>query len=232
MPYAKSSARQTFQQRAADLRRSFRYAKVRPLAMKKEIRTLVFHASVFHLSAYFEDYLLQCLSGWMYELQRRDRASSDLPSRFRYFLFLRANEGTLKNLVITGSEREALDRMDSAQNGLNWLDEAAAIPKFGFYDRLIKEKKFPTSDNVEMLFGRFGVKDVVGEMAKRTKSDVQLKMKSFIDVRNTIAHEFPPDITEDDLEDYFRSISLWVATIDRIMFAHVVRCSGVECWQR
>lgn len=232
MPYSRSTARNTFQSRANELRSSFRYAKVRPFAMPGDIRTLIFHASVFHLSAFFEDYLLQSLSGWMFELQSRSATSDRLPSRLRNLLFIRNNEGTLRKFVISGSEKELLDRMDGPRNGLSWLDDGSAIPLHAFYESLIKEKKFPTPENIDVLFGRFGLKNVIAEVSKRTKSDVSLKLRSFLDVRNAIAHEFPPGITEEDLEDFFASLSKWVGVIDRLLFSHVVRCSGAECWQR
>ena len=231
MPYARSAARKAFHVRATELRRSFRYAKVRPQALRTDIRMLVFHASVFHLSAAFEDYVLQSLTSWMYELQLQHKPNASLPTRLRHLLFLKANEGTLRNLIVTGSEREALDKLSTAHSGLGWLDQAIELPTYPFYTSVIREKKFPSPDNLDFLFSRFGLSNVLGEMSARTSSDIPLKMKSFMDVRNAIAHEFPPNITEEDLENYFESISLWVSTIDRILFSYVVRCSGSSCWQ-
>lgn len=231
MPYKTSAARAAFVERTRELRRSFRYAKVRPIALPADIRQLVFQASVFHLSAAFEDYLLQSLTAWMFEVQRRNSANTKLPSRLRKLLFLKANEGTLRNLIITGSEREALDRMESPNSGLPWLDDTASVPGYRFYDAIIRDKKFPSADNIDALFRRFGIDNILGQMSARTQSDIALKLKSFIDVRNAIAHEAPPNLTEDDLERHFTSLGEWVSLIDRILLSQVVRSSGSECWQ-
>lgn len=215
-----------------NVRRSFRYAKVRPAAMPRDIRELIFHASVFHLSASFEDYLLQCLTSWMFSLQRQNKTNKEVPSRLRKLLFLKANEGTLKHFVVSNSEKAVVDRLESNVSGVKWLDDDELVPPYRFYEPAIRDKKFPSPDNIEALLARFGVADLLSQLSRLTRTDVPLKMQSFIDVRNAIAHESPPNLTEEDLEDHFRSVSLWVELIDRVLFSHVVRCSGLTCWQR
>jgi len=231
MSYRTSAARSAFRERSGKLRRSFRYAKVRPLALPGDIRQLVFHASVFHLSAALEDYLLQSLTAWMFEVQRRTGANTLLPTRLRKFLFLKANEGTLRNLVVTGSEKEALDRMDGPHSGLVWLRDSDLVPNYRFYDPAIRDKKFPSVDNMDALFRRFGIDNIIDKMSRKSRSDVALTLKSFIDVRNSIAHEAPPELTEDDLERHFGSVDRWVSLIDRILHSQVIRASGRDYWQ-
>jgi len=231
MPYSRSAARDEFSGRVAGLRKTFRYAKVRPKSLPADIRILTFHAAVFHLSAAFEDYLFQVLSSWMYQLQKRKKPVGHLPSRLRNLLYLKANEGTLRNFIVTGAEKEALEKMEGSRSGLDWFDIETSIPQYRFYATIINEKKFPTPDNIEALIARFGYLGVIAEMSRRMKSDVALKMRSFIDVRNSIAHESPTEFTEGDLEDYFSSISDWVATLDRILCGHVLTVSGRDCWQ-
>jgi hypothetical protein len=133
---------------------------------------------------------------------------------------------------VNGSEREALDKMEGSRSGLEWFDGNSVVPKYRFYSAAINDRKFPTPENLETLIGRFGYPNVLDTLSRRLATDVPLKMRSFIDVRNSLAHENPPDITEDDLEDYFRSVSSWVQTLDRILFGHVCRISGRDCWQQ
>jgi hypothetical protein len=167
----------------------------------------------------------------MFEIQRRNGSNALLPSRLRKLLFLKTNEGTLRNLIISGSEREAVDRMEAVNSGLSWLDSAAAVPPYRFYEGIIRDKKFPSVDNLDALFRRFGLDNIVAQMSARIRSDVQLRLKSFIDIRNAIAHESPPALTEDDIERNFKSVMQWVFVIDKILLSHVVKSSGSKYWQ-
>jgi hypothetical protein len=116
-----------------------------------------------------------------------------------------------------------------AQN-FSVMQSAATLGGIPLEEFLVKDKKFPSVKNIKVLFRRLGLVDLSQKLSRRTRSNFDLSLQSFMDVRNALAHESPPSITDVDVNLYFTRIACWVDAIDREFYSHVVSTSGSAYW--
>jgi len=230
MPYSRSSARTSAARRLAELRRPFAYAKVRTRLLPTPIRDSIFQNSVFQMSAVLEDYFGELTTSWFSNLLAAGALASTVPSTTRAFVIGRTYEDAFRRYFGLGDEQDLASRILAEPNIINVLDDGAPLPSLEYRSKIIKDKKFPSAYNVETLFKRLGLKKVLQLTSARTHTNVELGLRAFMDVRNSLAHENPPSITDLDVERYFRQIDLWIGAFDREFYRHVVRVSGSAHW--
>ena len=76
-----------------------------------------------------------------------------------------------------------------------------------------------------------GISNVFNNADKRAKRSYEPIIQSFLDIRQAIAHQNPPDLTYNDVKHQLSNIKSFVSTLDRILFSHVSSIHGVECWR-
>ncbi len=185
---------------------------------------------MFQLSAILEDYLFQVIVGWFSRLDRLGADNSRIPITTRAVAILRSQENNFRGYIGTRDEVRFAEVLVRERAILNFMTDAAQIPKVDLSDLIIKDKKFPSARNVEALFRRIGIDRISARLSARTKSSFELNLRSFMDVRNALAHESPPSITDVDVERYFQQIEIWIAAMDRELYNHIVQVSGSNYW--
>lgn len=230
MPYSRSGARSGAQARIAVVAKPFFYAKVRSRKLPTDVRDAIFQNCVFQLSATFEDYLSDLLSGWLSRLQTSGATSDILPIELRAVIVARSQAEEYKRYIGMGNEVELAKQLLSQTDRYLILNDGALIPNLEFRSLIIKDKKFPSPNNLPVLFRRFGIQDIMQRVSRRTKGDFRLALQAFIDVRNALAHESPPSITDLDVARYIAQTDQWIASIDREFYSYVVRHGGADRW--
>jgi hypothetical protein len=230
--YERSSSRNRAIERLSSLRQGFIYAKVRKKSLPNYARESIFYNCVFQLSATFEDFVADLLANWFAKVSALPAASSALPTSTRATVIARSLSDAFRLYGADGDETKLAMRIEASEATLRILQDAVEVSHVDFVDLLIKDKRFPSVRNFDKLFRRMGVSKIFAEVTKRVKSDFPLALQSFMDVRNAIAHEFPPNITDEDVERYFLNLSKWIAAVDRAMYSHVAAISGSVHWPR
>lgn len=230
MPYSKSGARSGAQGRIADLTRPFVYAKIRSKKLPTEVRDAIFQNCVFQLSATLEDYLSDLLSSWLSRLQTSGALSKTLPKELRAVIVARSQAEEYRKYIGLGNEVDLTRQLLNQAHRYLILDDDSNIPSLEFRALIIKDKKFPSPANLPILFRRFGIHDIMQRVSKRTKGDFRLGLQAFIDVRNALAHESPPSITDVDVGRYITQTDRWIASIDREFYSYVIRHGGPDHW--
>lgn len=230
MPYSRTQARIDALARIRALRTPFIYVKVRTRKVPTVVRDSVFQNCVFQLSAILEDYLLQVISGWFSRLIVLGAANSCIPVNTRAVAILRSQANSLRGYIATRDEVKFAEVLVRERDILSLMTEAARIPAVDLEDLIVKDRKFPSPRNVEALFRRLGIEKIHGRISTRTKSSFELNLRSFMDVRNALAHESPPSITDIDVDRYFEQVGTWIAAIDKEFYVHVNRISGSAYW--
>ena len=96
---------------------------------------------------------------------------------------------------------------------------------------IVNDKKYPSPKNLKILFNRIGIKNIFSETDRFGRKDYELILRSFLDVRETIAHQESTDLTFEDVKRNFKNIIDLLDKIDRISFRHVCKISGKKYWR-
>jgi hypothetical protein len=230
MPYSRSSAKKVFDTRIGDLSRHARYTAYKNKRMKGEIRDLVFQSVVFHLSAALEDYLANLIGSWIHQVTLRKMNSSALPAISRSYVIFHRQKAHYSNFVSTNDETKILKRLSLTNEEYKLVDEDVEIPNIITPSVILHERKYPSGDNIKVLFNRIGLSNIFDLLSKRLKTDAELGLRSFSDIRTSIAHESPPNLSMSDVENQIGFIKGMAAAIDRLMCSHVRKHSGKDCW--
>lgn len=231
MPYARSQAKNSAEQRIRALRRAFIYAKVRTRKLPTNVRDAIFQNCVFQLSAILEDFLLELTSSWFSNVARQSGTNSLIPETTRILALTKEQEEHYRRYSAFGDETELTAKTINKISLFQLADRQKPFLSQDMMVKLIREKKFPSPQNLETLFRRMGLPRITALLSRRTRSDFGLSLQAFMDVRNALAHENPPGITDVDVERYFSQLSQWIGALDREFYRHVVRCSGAGYWR-
>jgi hypothetical protein len=90
--------------------------------------------------------------------------------------------------------------------------------------------KNPSPKNLKILFNRLGLKNIFNVINKLGKKDYELVLRSFLDIRETIAHQQSISLTIEDTKRNFSNIKDLIDKIDRASFSHVCKESGINYW--
>jgi len=230
MSYSRTQARLDAENRIIQLRGPFNYAKLRTRIIPTPIRDSIYQNTIFQLSATLEDYLYQLFSGWLSRLQAGGHFNSTLPDVTRGMIVLRSVEEEFTRFLSYGDEIKMSNYLMSSVEALQSVDPLKPLPSFDITSSGVSDKKFPSKRNISSLFKRFGIKNIHSELSRRTRMDFELNLQSFMDLRNALAHESPPSVTDVDVSKYMDLVEKWIRAIDRIMYSHVVRASGASLW--
>lgn len=230
MPYTRSTARATAKARVKLLRSSFVYARIRTRILPTYIRDAIFQNCVFQLSAILEDYLNELASRWFANLTAAGAMNSAVPVLTRAFFAAKSQEELFKRFLASGDENDLAVRTVEKSQIFSLFNDGGPIPALDFSSKIVKDRKFPSVYNIESMFRRLGIPKILQLLSKRTRTNVEFSLRAFMDVRNALAHESPPSITDLDVDRYFQQVEVWVEAIDREFYGHVVRCSGARYW--
>jgi hypothetical protein len=230
MPYSRTQARIDALARIKSLQVPFVYAKVRTRSLPTHVRDAVFQNCVFQLCAALEDYLLEAMAGWLTNLLARGAAASALPATTRAIALLKHQDDAFRLYVGTKDEGRFAEAILADRSFAALLVDTETMQSSDLASMLVKDKKFPSTRNFEALFKRIGIDKIFGKLSARTASTFELNLRSFMDVRNALAHESPPSVTDEDLVRYFSQVRSWIDAIDRELYSHVVKVSGSAYW--
>lgn len=230
MPYSRSRSRFAFEsqhKKLFDLSKKVSYKSNR---LDYAYKNLIFQSSIFLLSAAIEEYLKNILQDWVYELKNKGALNSDLPSNIRT-LFILSNQLTpIANYNYQKDDKKVLNAISHDKLYYSITDDTKVIPHFFSYEVIIKGKKYPSVENVKSLFLRIGIPNILDIISKKANRDFKSQLESFLNVREAIAHQIPPNLTFNDVERHFDNIYMLINMIDRQLFSHIVKCSNTKFW--
>ncbi len=230
MPYSTTAARNKALLRVKNLRVPFVYAKVRTRKLPTYVRDAVFQNCVFQLSAVFEDYIFDLLSGWFLKLQSNGANAGALPALTRSLAIIKSQEENFRRYIGDRDEATLAANIFGNPGVYLLMQDTEAIPSVDLDNLILKDKKFPSVRNLNVIFKRVGLPKISQEISRRTRLTFELNWQSFMDIRNALAHESPPSITDEDVDRYFSQIKKWVNAVDRTVYSHVVAVSGSGYW--
>jgi hypothetical protein len=230
MPYTMSRARVNFENELKRLKNLSKTISFKNIPIGYDHKIMVFQASIFLLCACLEDYVKVIIEDWIYELKSKSACVKNLPIETRTLALLHFQSEAYKKFLNTNDEKSALNSLKVNQDFYKLMDENFNFSYHIKPEQILNKKKYPSIRNIEALFNRVGINSIFSKINSLGKKDYKLSLKSFLDVRETMAHQGTINITYNDIKRHFENINKLVFLIDKILYSHFVKISGAKYW--
>lgn len=231
MPYSKSSARVDFEETTKRLLLQSRNASYNNSGISYAHKIMIFQSAIFLLSAAFEGYLKSLVENLIYQYSNEAATLKDIPENFRSLLLLDSQLPTFKSYVHTGNEGKTLEKLRTSNGYYQIINDDDLFVNQLRASQVIGTKKYPSIKNLTTLFNRFGIKKIITELNRKGQKNFELDIKSFLDIREILAHDTAPSVTFVDVKRHYGHIGEVIKMIDRVMYSHIVKISGEQFWK-
>ncbi len=231
MPYRLSRARREFErevkQLIADLRQAHRTG-----AADARMRSHVMCSCVLLCMGRLEVYLQDVISEWIIALGQGTTPCSALPSRLRaLYVHDGAVSTAYRNYFVLDDEGRFLDAIADTfgANGYQLVAPSGTVPRL--HPGRMTDKKYPSPKNVKRLFSRLGIPNVFQRLNGRARSNMEIALQSFNDIRTAVAHDgVLPGASHRDINRHLKEMMRLVLHLDRVFYAHVLQHGGQTTW--
>lgn len=228
MAYKKSQPRTYFEHCIHEI--TLRVKETNNAGLSSNIKQMVYCAAIIECSASLECYIDTILSSWVQNAQNICTTNSALPKDLRLFMHGKNCVQHFINFIAIGDEGrliDALQNMDISVLYDNGKIDSKKIMRAAIYD-----KKYPSAKNLKKIFRRFGIKDIHIEMSKQLKSNAELLLSSFMDIRASVAHSYPAAsiFSKRDILTHLKNSLLIVSALDKVTNKHLITISDSRCW--
>lgn len=230
MPYSKSRARQIFEVRVLELRSAAKLVSIKKRNFPEEIKDLVYHAAILQTSAALEEYVKQVFEDYQHKLVTQNKKMKDLSKVTRAFILFSATKDIFSSYALTNDEKRVIDKIDVNSRSFHSLFHDQEISLDTGLANLLKGKKYPSKTNWETLFYRLGIAKIFAHIDRAINKQSSWMLTSFNDVRTSLAHEVPPDLTLADILLHLDNMIDVIQGADRVIYRHICKASGSGTW--
>lgn len=195
-----------------------------------EVRDLSFQAAIFQASATMEEYIKQIFDLCIFEIKTHKSDCHSLPSRSRYSYFLREMAVHFANYVAAGDEIAMVKKIEKKVDLFNFALGEISPPSFLNGSMIYKDRKYPSPDNIRALYSRIGCDNIFDQMSREIKSDSEMMLKGFNDIRTALAHSSPPQLTINDVCRNLDVAETIIAAMDKITAKTLASTFGGPVW--
>ncbi len=234
MAYKKSRPRQDFDNGLTHISTTLRVASTS--GIQPDVLELVLSSSVLLCSAKIESYTEDIFDKIADALSTSTIKVHKLPLELRTYLF-GCNDpitSAYKRHVAFGEEKAFLKSMGnylSTSTVASFSNHHSAIPRVSG-NQICGKKKYPSPENIELLYNRLGIPNIFANLNKIGKRDVKLELDSFNSLRTALAHTgLGPTMNAADIQGHLSKMQGMIGLIDREISRHCIRWMGMAHWQ-
>jgi len=231
MPYKKSDARIEFETTSVQLISLARQISYKKVKLSYAHKNLIFQSSIVLLCSNLEQYLKVFTENLFYSYRTKAATLAEIPLNPRTFTLFHKQRTIYESFIFNRDEGKILDKLDvsnkhhysivdSTQTYVNQIDSRV----------IFNDKKYPSPKNLKILYNRLGIKNIFKETDRIGHKNYELLLRSFLDIRETIAHQESTDLTFEDVKRNFTQISDLLDKLDRISYSYVCKVSGQKFW--
>lgn len=232
MPYTKSYARKEFDEAVNDFYTQARFVSLKKNSIPNDIQQCVFRNAIFQSSAALEEFIRSVLEDWIRSLSLNNKVLSDIPDELRFWSIGKCQKNIFTEYSAKNNEADLVKKLMSSAKLSSLFDPSTKVSDVIHHAEHVSDKKYPSIKNLNILFKRFGIADFFSSVNVKGKKNYKSILQSFSDIRTSIAHQYPtPVLLFADISQQIKSICNFVATIDKVMYQHVVQHSGHVCWK-
>ena len=228
MPYRRSVHRKDFDNRVGLLLKEAYKAQRRVKSVSSEHRDMIFQCAIFQTSAAIESYNRLIIESWIQKL--RTKSISHIPVSARAFILVERLKGVIGKYNLLKDEAWVLSEISKSHWPWGLIMATGPTPPALNGAALHAHTSYPSEKNIERLYNRLGLSGMINKLGAEMKRDASILIESFQSVRTALAHSSPPPISITDVTRLLDDARILVAAIDRIMFRHIGKHGGVDCW--
>jgi hypothetical protein len=230
MPYSISLARQQFSVELALMLSTCKSASLKRSGFSNYAKEMLYQAAIFKASAFLEEYLKGVIDDWIFLIISNNYKCQNLPENMKWFFVTNSLESGYKSYFYQPNELILIN--SSKRNPHFSLLSSGDIPKKLLNTDKITNKKYPSVKNIRSLFIRIGIENIFSLIDRKLRTNSSLQLESFLSIREAIAHQAPPSLTYNDIKKYLDDLKVFVGVIDRVLYSHVLRYTGNNCWKK
>jgi hypothetical protein len=232
MPYSKSRARTEFESKSIELVALARQISYKNVPLKYDHKNLIFQSTIVLLCSALEEYLRVFIEDLFFRYKSKNATISDTPVNSRTYTLFNNQRVIYESFINNRDEAKILEKLDVRNTYLySLIDDTKKFTNQINAKSIVNDKKYPSPKNLKILFNRIGIKNIFGETEKLGKKNYELILRSFLDIRETIAHQESTDLTFDDVKRNFKNIMDLLDKIDRVSYRHICILSGQNFWK-
>lgn len=232
MAYHKSKARIDFEQKSNDLLKLAQSISYKKVKISYNHKNLTYQATIVLLSSAFEEYLRTMVEDMIYQFRSGSAKMSALHPNIRtYVLLSRQIEGYKGFLFNKKGEKNAINNLSTTKRDLYAvLDDNQECSSHISAREIINGKKFPSPENLIVLYNRLGISNIFDEIGRKGRKDYKTLLDIFNGIRSTIAHTSSVTLTIVDINRWIGDISDVINKLDRVLFSHCCKYPGGQYW--
>ena len=231
MPYSKSRARKEFETTHSELLSLARQISYKNVVLSYDHKNMIFQSSIVLLCSSLEEYLRVFVEDMFYKYRSNGAKLSDIPLSPRTFSLFKKQQSIYEAFIHKRDEAKIIEKLNiSNAHMYSVIDDNILFTHHIDPKIIVNDKKYPSPKNLKVLYNRIGIKNLFVEINKIGKKDYELILRSFLDVRETIAHQESTDLTFVDVKRNFSNIMDLLDKLDRFSYKHVCSISGQKYW--
>lgn len=230
MPYSKSKGRNDFETLSSDLFSLAREISFRRVKLSYEHKNLVYQSCIVLLSSAVEQYLKSFIEDLFYSYRSNGATLSQLPDNSRTFALFVKHRTVYESFINNRDETKALTKLNIKDPSYAIVDNSIILTNHVDPNKIVNDRKYPSIKNIKSLYNRIGIANIFSRANSIGRKDYELLLKSFLDIRETIAHQESQNLTFDDIKRNFKNISDLIDKLDRISYKEVCKMSGSKFW--
>lgn len=232
MPYIKSSAKRTLDNEIDSMILVIKatYRTVRDPEIQKYVLSSCMMLGSAKLEVYFED----VIDGWILNINNAGLKASDIPNNLKALylnqVFLKS---AFKNLIIMDTNESEYIDLISRNLGHNIFNLTRLNERLPLLEsrKVYEKKKYPSPDNIKALFKRIGINNMLNELNRDARADIQRLIESYNDLRSEIAHSgIPVGINDKDVINKLTLLKKVAFHIDRVFLRHITQHNIKNTW--
>jgi len=230
MPYSKSRSREAFELNSKTKRKLALEASYKNRNIKYDHQQLIFQSTIFQLCALMEDYFKSLIEDLIYNYKIRGAILNELPTEFRTAQLIANQVGSYQSHLNQPNQSKILKKICVSKPFYSLVDDSIAFTNQIHPTTIINTNKYPSEKNIKKLFQRFGFEDIFKALHSKYHKDFQVQLKSFTDIRESIAHQTPPQLTYQDVKRSFRNMKEIIDRLDRMIYKKIAETSSSKYW--
>jgi len=232
MPYKKSKARQEFETKSIQLLALARQISYKNVSLLYDHKNLIFQSTIVLLCSSLEEYLREFVEDLFFNYRSQGARLSEIPSNPRTFSLFARQRAIYEAYIQNKDEVKILEKLDISNLFLySVIDNNVVFNNNIDPKSIANDKKYPSPKNLRILYNRIGLKGIFSHLNSRGRKDYELLLRSFLDIRETIAHQTSTPLTFTDVQRNFSNINDLLDKLDRSAFQHICKSSGQKYWR-
>lgn len=231
MPYSKSKARREFEATHTKLLSLARRISYRNVILSYDHKNMIFQSSIVLLCSSLEEYLRVFVEDMFFKYRTNGAALSEIPLNPRTFSLFHKQRAIYEGYIHNKDETRVLENLKVTNPHIySVIDDNVILTNHIDAKTIVNDKKYPSPKNIKILYNRLGIKNVFALTNSTGQKDYELLLRSFLDVRETIAHQQSAQLTFNDVKRNFENIKDLLDKLDRISFKYICQVSGQRYW--